>query len=372
MNQKRKPTSGTTEFFCQYIDAFVAHVQHGSSPHILEKLRVEVNKIMGIKGIFGQLKNLGQVEKIPEPKKLATDETPHAVINPSWHRLAMEHLAGSFGRYGLDAVSGIAEAALYANALATAFGTYNIYYRGEQRYGYPLRSRAERNLPNDAGLAAGLTEREVCELRRFQATINSDAVLAKEITKTIQLPDENNPIWLPIIQHYDEEFGTRLLDLSSSLFTGLYFACIGWDGKIDSTHDGLMYVFFRGNGGLTVRGFYYDEQPDEFDDEMDNLAPDSVEDSFKDWDHPEVLRIYRASSSSERELAQDGLFLVKGSLSSGHGFGQGFKFRVPAEAKEKVARELWMAGYTPERIVRGPKGRSAHKELARMLGVPNK
>jgi len=125
-----------------------------------------------------------------------------------------------------------------------------------------------------------------------------------------------------------------------------------------------------GSGGLIVRGYYYEKAPERVDPEYDNVAAESILDAFKDWEHPAVTRIYRSSTMSERELAQDGLFLVKGSLAEGPGLGQGFKFRVPAEVKEKVVRELWWAGYTPRRMVRGPKGEESHRNLANALGMP--
>lgn len=31
---------------------------------------------------------------------------------------------------------------------------------------------------------------------------------------------------------------------------------------------------------------------------MDNIAPDSIDNSFKDWEYPEILRLYRSSSAS--------------------------------------------------------------------------
>lgn len=368
--RRRKPTKGTVEFFAQYIDAFIAHVQTDHSAQIRPQLTDEVNKLNTAKGAFGRLEQLGQIVDIAPPLKLDVDETPMANVNHGWHRLAIEHFADGFGRYGMDAVGGIADAALYANALATAFGTHSIYYRGENRYGHALISRAERELEADDGQVAGLTGRELEELRRFQGDVTNSPDEYPAISSDTALQDLNHPRWLPVMQHYDEEFGTRLLDLTTSIFAGLYFACVAWDGSIKHEIDGVLYVFFRGNGGLIARGYYYDERPENLDSEMDDVAPTSVEDSFKDWKHPEVHRVYRSSTMSERELAQDGLFLVKGSLADGPGFGQGFKFRVPAEAKEEIARELWRAGYTPKRIVRGPKGESAHLVLAERLKMP--
>jgi hypothetical protein len=367
---RRKPTEGTTEFFSTYIDSFVAHAQTDWTPTNRDAVTLELNKLGTAKGAFGRLSALQQVDSIPPAIKLDVDQTPMARIDGGWHRLAMEHLVDRFGRYGQDAVGGIAEAMLYANALATAFGTHYIYYRGEHRYGHPLQSSAERKLGEHIDMAPGLTAREIDELRRFQDQVLGHPETYPELATDPALANTNSPRWLPVMQHYDDEFGTRLLDVTTSVFAGLYFACVSWDGTINSEIDGLLYVFLRGNGGLIARGCYYEHAPPNFDPEYDDVTPESILDSFKSWDHPEVTRIYRSSTMSERELAQDGLFFVKGSLDEGPGLGQGFKLRVPAEIKETVAKELWWAGYTPRRILRGPRGESAHRKLAGRLGMP--
>lgn len=216
-----------------------------------------------------------------------------------------------------------------------------MFYRGEHHYGYPLKSRAERHMSVSSGHGAGLSTHEIQELRRFQREVKRSKFLKKQIKgKGLFLPRRNHPAWLPIMQHYDEEFGTRLLDISSSIYTGLYFACISWDGYIDTKHDGILYLFLRGGVGLTARGFYYDREPDDFDPEFDDVAPRVVTKSFYDWEHPDFFRIYKSSSASPREIAQDGWFLVRGDLENPPQFGQGFKFRIPAGAKERIARQL--------------------------------
>lgn len=62
-----------------------------------------------------------------------------------------------------------------------------------------------------------------------------------------------------------------------------------------------------------------------------------------------------------RELAQDGVFLVQGDLGKDPEFGgtKQFKLCIPRWAKANIVEELWLAGYTPERIVRGEIGQKA-------------
>jgi len=368
---RRLPTEGTIEFLNQYLDAFIAHLlQDAQPPDKKKEIFVEARKIQAIKSTLLRLQQLERITKVEPKRLLENDQTVHMPVNSNWHRLALENFVDSFGRYGSDAVSSVAEATFYANAFASAFGAYNLFFRGEQCYGFELRSRAERLLSDSLAKEAGITKQELDELRRFQGEVESDKELKDSIKKQGEIPDKESALWLPIMQHYDETFGTRLLDISSSVYTGLYFACVGWDGTIDEEHDGILYSFMLCSSGLTIRGFYYDDKPENFDDEMDNIAPDLIGNSFRDWEHPEILRLYRSSSASDREIAQDGCFLVKGALKEGYGFGQGFKYRVPAEVKHKIAKELWLAGYTPIRMVRGPKGREAHKNLAKILELP--
>ena len=164
---------------------------------------------------------------------------------------------------------------------------------------------------------------ELDEIDRFQNDVRRTSVLSKEIRNgALFLPCRSDPRWLPLMQHYDEEFGTRMLDISSSIFAGLYFASVGWDGEIDTNHDGILYLFMRGTG-LTARGYYYDQRSPDFDVEIDELAPKNLKSSFVDWPHPEYFRIYKSSTSSPRELAQDGWFLVRGVLNPKPQFGQG-------------------------------------------------
>ena len=367
---RRLPTEGTVGFFSQYLDAFIAHLLQDTPPEKKDEIFAEARKIQAIKSTFSRLQQLDRITKIEPKRLLSNDQTVHMEVNSNWHQLALESFVDTFGRYGSDAVSSVAEATFYANAFAIAFGSYNLFFRGEQCYGFELQSRAERILSDPLAQETGITKQEIDELRRFQNEVDSDSELKDSIRNQGAIPHKESPLWLPIMQHYDEAFGTRLLDISSSVYTGLYFACVGWDGLIDKEHDGILYSFMIGNSGLTMRGFYYDEKPENFDNEMDNIAPKSIENSFKNWEHPEILRLYKSSSASDREIAQDGYFLVKGALKEGYGFGQGFKYRIPAEVKHKIAKELWLAGYTPERMVRGPKGQEAHRNLARILGLP--
>ena len=344
----------------------------GVPPDIKERVFDQARAMQGILGPLSQLEIFGRFERIPAKRLLPTDESAYMQHQGTWQELVAEKLVAHFGRDGMEAVSSVQEAVCYAYTLAEIFSTEQILFRGEHKYGNPLRSRAERRMEYPSDHGSGLTPREISELRRFQNEVASSPFLTKEIVMHgASLPSPSDPIWLPIMQHYDEEFGTRLLDLSSSIYTALYFACVDWNGVIDDSVDGILYLFMRGGGtgGLIARGFYYDKKSDEFDPDFDELAPSDIAESFKDWCHAEYFRIYKSSSASPREVAQDGWFLVRGDLGDEPHFGQGFKFRIPAAAKSRIARQLWLTGYTPERMVRGPKGRDSREILKKYLGI---
>lgn len=368
---RTKPTIGNLDWLGRYIHAFTAKLHHEIPPE-------QKNQVYDLSGqltrallSLSQLKHFNRFTDIPDKKSLPEDKTSHLEYNAPWEISTFEIIASNFGKHGTGTVSCLEEAVCYAHALASLFESSRIFYRGEDHYGHELKSRAERHMQKDEISNLGITKNEIDELRRFQNEVESCEDLKNEIIgNNNPIPRKNSPVWLPIMQHYDEAFGTRLLDISTSIYTGLYFSCISWDGNINSSKDGIIYVFlFGGHSAPQVRGIYYDTRPEDFDNEFDDLAPTDVTQSFINWEAPEYYRIYKSSSSSPREIAQDGWFLVRGSLNAPSKFGNGFKFRVPADAKKCIAKQLWLNGYTPERMVRGQKGKAARRQLQSILGI---
>jgi hypothetical protein len=362
---RRLPTKGSIEFFRRYLDTLVSKMSSNLPDQNKESIRNHLRKIQSIHSDLVALEILGMASEIPEKRILSEDSSTHMPIAQGWDRLIAEDTVDLFGRYGIDAISCLGEAIIYTNALATVFGANKVFYRGEQQYGWSLISRAERNMDFTQSYDTGLSDREAEEIKRFQDMVKSDKEIAEEIFHG-DVPGDNSPRWLPIMQHYDTEFGTRLLDLTSSVFTGLYFACVSWDGCINEDMDGLLYVFF--DKSSQWRGEYIFSNNGRLT-EFDDVIPENLFDSFQNWKYPEYFRLYRSQSSSPREMAQDGVFLVRGILGGERNHGQNFKFRIPAEQKKRIAKELWFAGYTPARIVRGQIGVDAEKELSKILGL---
>lgn len=361
-------TDGNIDFAIAYQNSILTHFDN---PVLETKKSQEAlvyrQALQSAVSNYCQLQELMLTKPIP-PRETCKDKSGQSqdnssFIEPSPYSLIIEEdIAQSFGRAGRGAVTTVAEALQVVNSLARPHQAERIYYRGEHRYGYALKSRAQRTMEVETGEslqnASGITEREIKELRRFQDDVKKDPIFQSEIIGSDRLPDDDDPEWLPIMQHYDEKFGTRLLDITSSIYTALHFACIDWNGNIDFETDGLLYIIF-GHGR-----YYKYELTGDFDDEISEFVPKKVSDAFKNWKHPEFTHHFRSNQYSRREMAQDGFFLVQGDIGAKPSFGgkAHFKICIPWWAKARIIEELWFAGYTPERIIRGSKGETAAKQ----------
>lgn len=360
-------TDGNIQYVRAYQDALQNHFQGAAKEkNKWDEALPLLQELRSVIGPYTSLQGLGITKPIP-PQATRKDQDGNPIDKSEFHEpkpwlgAIAEDVAASFGRGGTGAIVTTAEGLRMINSLARLHSAGKVYYRGEHQYGWELKSRAQRKMEKDDGAplegANGITERELDELRRFQKQAKNDSALMEEIVHGCGLPAENDPEWLPIMQHYDFDFGTRLLDFTRSIFAGLHFACIDWDGTVDFETDGLLYVLFDQGR------FYAYEQINGIDDDFSEFVPDNVTCSFKDWSHPEYMHHFNSAQSSMRELAQDGLFLVQGDLGSKPVFAgrAEFKFCIPRWAKARIIEELWLAGYTPEKIVRGEMGKGAAK-----------
>ena len=365
-------TDGNVDFVTSFHEAVQAHFDHPAKEQKRQDESLEYRrKLANVVHTYRDLQNLGLTKPIPD--RIVTldkggdriDKSMFSEPSP-FQSVITEDVVACFGRAGSGAVASVAEAMMTVNALARPFGAAKIYYRGEHNYGWELKSRAQRKLEESGDLpdeVNGITDRELDELRRFQDQVHTDPDLELELVRYGTLPASDDPEWLPIMQHYDPEFGSRMLDISSSVFAGLHFACVDWDGRIDFETDGLLYVFFD-------HGRYYkSEHTGDFDDEISEFLPVKITDSFKNWRCPEYLHHYRSAQYSMREFAQDGYFLVQSDLALEPVFGGRGKFKlcIPHWAKARIISELWFAVYTPERIVRGKIGKLAGQRAKKDL-----
>jgi FRG domain len=364
-------TAGNLDWFVDYTAAFANKLLHDYHGPEGKQIKEAVHSINSSLGSIQKLRSLSCISETPAALVLEPDNTENFVELSQWMGLISEVFADEFYRNGKSTISSFAEAACYVHALARIFGSEKMYFRGESKYGNKLLSRAERKMSSSDLESDGISEIELHELARFQKEVRSDPFQSQEIARSHSaLPADTDPSWLPIMQHYDEHFGTRLLDITSSIFTGLYFSCVDWDGRINDEVDGILYVFLKGgdNSTLHARGMYLEKSNSLNATEFDDVVPNVVEDSFRGWQAPDYFRVYQSITANPREMAQDGLFLVRSSLKELPRYGQNFKIRIPASAKFEIMRQLWRAGYTPERVVRGKKGQEAQDQLGNILG----
>ena len=95
-----------------------------------------------------------------------------------------------------------------------------------------------------------------------------------------------------------------VLDLTRSIFAGLHFATISWEGDINEDTDGILYVLTNANGSWTQAAHG-----------LLATSPDAagLSTAYSGWPAPEYFRIYESTlSANPREVAQDGVFCDSG------------------------------------------------------------
>lgn len=343
----------------------------------LEKAQRELASLPTIGPRHSFVAQLGTgVGALMQGAHLFPDLTPNDAnhISNTWCSFVMDELAG-FNGYGSGAVATVCEAVLKAQAItniwqSAASARTPIFFRGEVNFDWPLVPRITRKLgvSHDLSNPRSATTGELDALRDFQSRCARDASLLAEAMDGRPTPPSDAAEWWELMQHYDQDGGTRMLDITSSVFCGLFFACADWDGAVDEATDGALHFLpaapGRGDKDSPARGPRGDLR--EALDQAQHSAP-----NFFDIEVAEdTIRFRRARGRNPRLLAQDGFFLWQPRFAEPAVLNQHFKFRVPGATKKHLLRELYSLGYTAERIVRGDVGRKAHATLTASLGVP--
>jgi len=176
-------------------------------------------------------------------------EPPGSIGNyvENWLDLAIVEL-DLFNKHGSHYVTSCSEALLKTHGViniwhAAPATRKPIYFRGEHRYGHELKSRLGRkNFVESNQSPWGATPIELQLLSDYQSRVRKDRDLAADIFGDMDILPNDHPAWWAIMQHYDQTYGTRMLDITSSIFCALYFACAGWNGEVDTTTDGRLYI----------------------------------------------------------------------------------------------------------------------------------
>lgn len=238
------------------------------------------------------------------------------------------------------------------------------FFRGEHKMGRPLvsrRGREFRNLNLNVTEARKVTEREVDDIKKFQKLWKERDIEAHEddLSRFHDL-DPMDSTWWSLMQHYDQNNGTRLLDVTSSLLSGLYFACVSKDGKIDRTEDGILYLFHE--RGMNARLMYKGARND-FEDDV----PDTWDKMF-DYEHEGTPRLYIPYQLSESVKSQGGAFLWWPKFDAPYP-NPLFCLRISGHSKERIVRELLAYGVNPKFIMSYPRGADAQEALFKDLGL---
>jgi len=305
-------------------------------------------------------------EKPCEPVPI---ENEMSSVQDGWIPATFTEIEG-YNRNGSEYINSCSEALIKSHGIINFLSKVpnqrrRIFYRGEHIYGRSLKPRIGRKIcKHDPAAPLQVTSCELDLLKKFQDKVKQDTDFADSIFEgKIILPDDH-PGWWALMAHYEEEFGTRMIDLTSSIFSALYFACVSWDGKIDESTDGALYL-------IQDDGKWRHESSNS--DEILDLKKNSAEEYFRVDGHKDILRFRESPVREQRIIAQDGYFIWQPKFDEPINLvGSWFKFRVYRGAKQDILRELYSIGYTAQRIVRGKRGDEIHQILCEKLDLDQK
>lgn len=328
----------------------------------------------GISALYSAKSILNNGKGFDEPTPEYIDRYyPH---QGGWHDAITEEIA-QFNCNGSAYITRVSE------CIIKTYGLINIHqgssnrslalFRGQHNAEWGIISSVGLKIPPDKvpDDKLSVSEYEVSLLRTWQELVMSTADLLVEIFGSQNAYGLDDPRWWSIKQHYEGE--TRLIDWTSSPLCALYFACIDWDGTIDTNLDGGVYAMMKRQGRRFVSKDVYNSLP-YYDKDWHDCAGSTVTDYFNLNDHPGVLRSNIDEPDSDRQLSQDGHYMFNPRfneyIQSDDWSGQTpFFFVIPKECKIPILRELYSIGYTPKKIVRGYKGKIAHQRLIQQLGI---
>ncbi len=290
-------------------------------------------------------------------KKPKTENIPQSdqfQVTQQWTDIILGELF-SFNSMGAEYICSITEATIKVNGLKKLLAhTSNppMFFRGEHIFGWDLISRIGRKYPQVWDDVDGntVTPLELALLKEFQLKVKSDEKLKTRIFGNSPIISNDDVGWWSIMQHYDEENGTRMIDITSSLYSALYFACAGWDGTVDETNDGKLYMF------PTPPGRTETNTPDMFKEQVvgcEDRIETTMETYFNVKSSFDVPRFRISPVMNNRALSQDGYFIWQRYFDKPINFvGVNiFPFRVHRDYKTSIIKELEAIGYTRDRIL---------------------
>lgn len=285
----------------------------------------------------------------------------------NWMDLVLRYLK-EFNKYGNCYISSCGEALLKTFGIKSFMNKGSsvkpIFFRGEHIYGWELIPRIVRKtgLKHNDINSLDTTSEEIEYLKAFQKKYTNSKI--KWLFQTRKKKEDPN--WWSLMAHYDDEVGTRMIDITSSIFCALYFACVDWDGEINTDEDGCLYFMWNNNWRPET------ENPTMRRGRIDDFRDQKQQSAMKYFSvhgNPDTLRFRESPDSNQRLIYQDGYFLWQPKFGKPLDIGQHHKFRIHKDSKMEILRELYSIGYTAKRIVRGKKGEESHKKICNQLGI---
>jgi FRG domain len=287
-----------------------------------------------------------------EPSSSNVPVSPQFQVGQQWIDSALEEVF-NFNAMGDEYICSTVEAVIKCNGIKKLFDKYEtpMFFRGEHVFGWDLKSRIGRKLLVDWNIEDphNVTLEEKRLLSEFQERCKQDSVLRTTVFgEDGHLLAIDHSGWWSLMQHYDDTDGTRMIDVTTSLYCALFFASANWDGTVDESIDGKLYMFpYQPGRGET-------DSPERHMGELidtEDARHRTVDEYFKVEKHLEIPRFRVSPARNDRALSQDGYFVWQPYFNKPLYTFQLFPFRIHRDFKKSIVKELTAMGYTRDRIL---------------------
>lgn len=181
--------------------------------------------------------------------------------------------------------------------LAQSHGFREWIYRGQTDASCQLKSSLFRAFENTLAITKAASGKQKRLARRSHEQVALRKFMSAAHQFDVALPKDKDPLeWLAVMQHYGAP--TRLLDATFSPYTAAFFALRHGIG------DAAIYCVQARIFEEYDAGFFKDFK--------------AVYRKLLDEDHDDIMYAYEPKYTTPRLLAQQGLFLVAGSLLVSH------------------------------------------------------
>lgn len=343
---RHKPTTSSRDILVRWLNRFdiLAHEHYRATGRSASDIHDAIGK--AISSLCST-----PLDSPPEHVPPTTEDIRDFHVGDSWLPIVEEELF-RFNQYGTGYIASCSEALMKCHGIKRAIDQFGntMFFRGEHQFGWALLPRFARNRKHTIEDCSKVTPQELDAVRRFQKGILEDPTKLKAIFgdgPTLEIEDAG---WWHLMQHYDDVDATRMIDVTTSIFCALYFACADWDGTVDESIDGKLYMFpYQPGRGDTPTPQRFRETGPIISGEDETQS--TLEDYFSIEGSLEYPRFRAAIYRNDRALAQDGYFVWQPMFTSPLKTYQIFPFRIFRGAKREIIAELASIGYTRDRIL---------------------